>query len=185
MTVGHAELSEYAEVSSEAATAFLEAFSMPFGQPESADAFPRATHPLQRTPLIRYGQDSYFLAAPHLLAWSVKTNVEARLKSEPGAPWKNYEENRAKLVARKALDYLSAVMPANEHFEELYYEFQGQRFELDGLLLFDRYVLLLEATQHALPLGQCLQARRAERPCRPDPECGPLCVPHQRNSGYC
>lgn len=145
MTVGHKELSEYAEVTPEAATAFLEAFSIPFGQPVSTGPFPRATHPLQRTPLIRHGQDSYFLAAPNLLAWSVKANFEALLKSDPGAPWKNYEENRAKLVTRKALDYLSAVMPGNKQFEELYYEFEGQRFELDGLLTFDRYVLLLEA----------------------------------------
>jgi len=145
MTIGHKELSEYAEVSLEAAKAFLEAFSMPFGQPETADSFPRATHPLQQTPLIRYREDSYFLAAPNLLAWSVKANFEARLKSETGAPWKNYQENRAKLVTRKALNYLGAVMPSSQQFEELYYEFEGQRFELDGLLLFDRYVLLLEA----------------------------------------
>ena len=145
MTVGRKELSEFAEVSPEAAKAFLEAFSMPFGQPESSDPFPRATHPLQQTPLIRYGADSYFLAAPNLLAWSVKANFETRLKSETGAPWKNYQENRAKLVTRKALDYLGTVMPQSQQFEELYYEFEGQRFELDGLLLFDRYVLLLEA----------------------------------------
>jgi hypothetical protein len=145
MTIGHKELSEYAEVSLEAAKAFLEAFSMLFGQLETADPFPRATHPLQQTPLIRYGEDSYFLAAPNLLAWSVKANFEARLKSETGAPWNNYQENRAKLVTRKALDYLGAVMPRSQQFEELYYEFEDQRFELDGLLLFDRYVLLLEA----------------------------------------
>lgn len=145
MTIGHKELSEYAEVSLEATKAFLEAFSMPFGQPETADPFPRATHPLQQTPLIRYGEDSYFLAAPNLLAWSVKANFEAQLKSETGAPWKNYQENRAKLVTRKALDYLGTVMPQSQQFEALYYEFEGRRFELDGLLLFDRYVLLLEA----------------------------------------
>jgi hypothetical protein len=145
MTIRHEELSEYAEVSPEAAKAFLEAFSMPFGQPESTDPFPRATHPLQQTPLIRYGENSYFVAAPHLLTWSVKANFEAQFKSETGAPWKNYQENRAKLVTRKALDYLGSVMPQSQQFEELYYEFEGQRFELDGLLLFDRYVLLLEA----------------------------------------
>jgi hypothetical protein len=145
MTIGHKELSEYADVSLKAANAFLEAFSMPFGQPETTDPFPRATHPLQQTPLIRYGEDSYFLAAPNLLAWSVKTNFEARLKSETGAPWENYQENRAKLVTRKALAYLCTVMPRSQQFEELYYKFEGQRFELDGLLLFDRYVLLLEA----------------------------------------
>jgi hypothetical protein len=150
MTMSPKELSDYAEVSLDTATAFLEAFSIPFGQPETADPFPRATHPLQRTPLIRYGASSYFVAAPHLLGWSVKANFETRLKSESGAPWQNYEENRAKLVTRKALDYLGTVMPKSEQYEQLYYEFEGQRFELDGLLLFDRYILLLEAKAGAV-----------------------------------
>lgn len=153
MSVTPKEVSEYAEVSLAAAEAFLKAFSMPFGQTEATDPFPRATHPLQRTPLISYGNSSYFVAAPHLLAWSVKANLEARLKAESGAPWQNYEKHRAKLVTRKALDYLASVMPKNEQYEELYYEAGGQRFELDGLFLFDRYILLLESKAGAVSDG--------------------------------
>jgi hypothetical protein len=145
MTIDAKDLSEYAEVSEKSAKAFLDCFSLEFGQPEAPDVWPRATHPLQSAPIIRYGTDSYFLAAPHLLAWSIKTNFEARLKSEAGAPWKNYEEYRAKLVTRKAIEYLSIVMPQNQNYEELYYNFEGNRYELDGLLLFDRYILLIEA----------------------------------------
>lgn len=156
LTVDPKQVSEYAEASLTAAEAFLKAFSLPFGQPEATDPFPRATHPLQRTPLISYGESSCFLAAPHLLAWSVKANLEARLKSEPGAPWKNYEKHRAKLVTRKALDYLGTVMPKNEQYEELYYEVGGQQFELDGLFLFDRYIL-----RWSRKLVQSLRARVA------------------------
>lgn len=85
------------------------------------------------------------MAAPHLLTWSIKLNFEARLKSEHGAPWENYEEHRAKLVIRKAIEYLSTVMPLNQNYEELYYTFEGNRYELDGLFMFDRYLLLMEA----------------------------------------
>jgi hypothetical protein len=74
-----------------------------------------------------------------------RTNFEARLKSEPGAPWKNYEDHRAKMVIRKAIEYLSTVMPLNQNYEELYYTFEGNRYELDGLFIFDRYLLLIEA----------------------------------------
>jgi hypothetical protein len=145
MTVTAKDLSEYAEVPETSAKAFLDCFSLEFGQPEATDPWPHATHPLQTKPIIRYNDDSYFLAAPHLLAWSIKLNFEARLKSEPGAPWKNYEEHRAKLVIRKAIEYLSTVMPLNQNYEELYYTFEGNRYELDGLFIFDRYVLLMEA----------------------------------------
>ena len=145
MTVTAKDLSEYAEVPEACAKAFLDCFSLDFGQPEATDPWPHATHPLQTKPIIRYNNDSYFLAAPHLLAWSIKLNFEERLKSEPGAPWKNYEEYRAKLVIRKAIEYLSTVMPLNENYEELYYTFEGNRYELDGLFIFDRYVLLMEA----------------------------------------
>jgi hypothetical protein len=145
MTVTAKDLSEYAEVPETSAKAFLDCFSLEFGQPEATDPWPHATHPLQTKPIIRYNDDSYFLAAPHLLAWSIKLNFEARLKSEPGAPWKNYEEHRAKLVIRKAIENLSTVMPLNQNYEELYYTFEGNRYELDGLFIFDRYVLLMEA----------------------------------------
>ena len=145
MTISARDLSEYAEVPEANAKAFLDSFSLEFGQPEATDPWPRATHPLQTRPIIRYNTDSYFLAAPHLLAWSIKPNFEARLKSESGAPWKNYEEHRAKLVVQKAIEYLSMVMPRNQNYEELYYTFEGNRYELDGLFLFDRYVLLMEA----------------------------------------
>jgi hypothetical protein len=145
MTVTAKDLSEYAEVPEASAKAFLDCFSLEFGQPEVTDPWPHATHPLQTKPIIRYNNDSYFLAAPHLLAWSIKLNFEARLRSEPGAPWKNYEEHRAKLVIQKAIEYLSTVMPLNENYEELYYTFEGNRYELDGLFIFDRYVLLMEA----------------------------------------
>jgi len=145
MTITARDISEYAEVPEANAKAFLDAFSLEFGQPEAADPWPHATHPLQTRPIIRYNTDSYFLAAPHLLGWSIKLNFEARLKSESGAPWKNYEEHRAKLVVQKAIEYLSTVMPRNQNYEELYYTYEGNRYELDGLFLFDRYVLLMEA----------------------------------------
>jgi hypothetical protein len=145
MTVTAKDLSEYAEVPETSAKAFLDCFSLEFGQPEAIDPWPHATHPLQTRPIIRYNDDSYFLAAPHLLAWSIKLNFEARLKSEPGAPWKNYEGHRAKLVIRKAIEYLSTIMPLNQNYEELDYTFEGNRYELDGLFIFDRYVLLMEA----------------------------------------
>jgi hypothetical protein len=145
MTVKAKDLSEFAEVPETSAKAFLDCFSLEFGQPEATDPWPHATHPLQTKPIIRYDNDSYFLAAPHLLTWSIKLNFESSLKSEPGAPWKNYEEHRAKLVIRKAIEYLSTVMPLNRNHEELYYTFEGNRYELDGLFIFDRYVLLMEA----------------------------------------
>jgi hypothetical protein len=41
-------------------------------------------------------------------------------------------------------------MSKSGQYEELYYEFECQRFELDGLYLFNRYVLLLEAKAGAV-----------------------------------
>ena len=71
MTVTAKDLSEYAEVPETSAKAFLDCFSLEFGQPEATDPWPHATHPLQTKPIIRYNDDSYFLAAPHLLALSL------------------------------------------------------------------------------------------------------------------
>ena len=84
------------------------------------------------------------LAAPHLLTWAIKPNIEAMLQSDPGAPWDSYEHARSKVLVDKAIEYLSKAMPTCASFQGLFYDFGGKHCELDGLLVFDRYVFLLE-----------------------------------------
>ncbi len=136
-------LAHEAGTSTEAATRFLQNFSLAFGQPPERDPWPRATHELQTTPFVTY-EDKFLLAAPHLLLWAVKPNIEAQLQSEPGAPWDSYEHARSGILVQKSLEHLRKVMPESTSFQSLFYDFDGKRCELDGLLIFDQYLFLIE-----------------------------------------
>jgi hypothetical protein len=150
-TITADDLAAEAGVPLASAKAFLEFFSIEFGNAPANDPWPRATHQLQSSPLIRFKGDSYFLAAPHLAIWSIKRNLEAVLKKTPGAPWQSYEANRANLVTRKGLEYLTKVMPSGISYEQLYYTSEGKQCELDGLFIFDRYILLIESKAGSVP----------------------------------
>ncbi|HWY20240.1 MAG TPA: hypothetical protein VNX26_03415 [Candidatus Acidoferrum sp.] len=136
-------LAEEARVSPQIATRFLQDFSVPFGQPPERDPWPRATHELQVAPFISY-EEKFMLTAPHLLLWAIKPNIEARLRGESGAPWDSYEHARGEMLVEKAIECLRKAMPNSTSFQGLFYDFGGKHCELDGLLMFDQYLFLIE-----------------------------------------
>jgi len=137
------DLADEAGVSARVAMSFLQSFSVTFGQPAERDPWPRATHEFQARPFITY-DDKFMLATPHLAQWTVKPNIEAMLQRESGAPWDSYEHARSEVLVEKAMEYLSKTMPRCTSFQKLFYDFGGKHCELDGLLMFDRYLFLIE-----------------------------------------
>jgi hypothetical protein len=136
-------LAKEAGVPAQCAQRFLQDFSIPFGQPPERDPWPRATHELQIMPFVTY-EDKFILVAPHLLTWAVKPNIEAKLQSESGAPWDSYEYARSEMLVEKAMEHLRKPMPKCSSFQGLFYDFDSKHCELDGLLIFDRYLFLIE-----------------------------------------
>lgn len=136
-------LAAEAKVSPQIAARFLQDFSVPFGQPPERDPWPRATHELQITPFISY-EDKFMLVAPHLLLWAVKPNIEEKMQTGPGAPWDSYDHARSEMLVVKAIEYLGKAMPNSVSFRGLFYDFAGRHYELDGLLMFDQYIFLIE-----------------------------------------
>jgi len=138
------DLATEASTSVQVAQAFLQNFSLSFNRPEDNEPFFKATHELQLRPFINY-ENKFMLAAPHLLLWAVKPNIEALLQNDPAAPWQAYERGRSKLLVQKGIEYLRGAMPLGKYAQELYYNFAGKRCELDGIFTFDRYIFLVEA----------------------------------------
>jgi len=95
-------------------------------------------------PLISY-EDNYFAAAPHLLTWATKPRLEELLATTEESPVRAYETYRSNYLVRRALQYLEKALPGKVH-QNLFYDFPDSqhRCELDGLLLFDDYVFVVE-----------------------------------------
>jgi hypothetical protein len=148
------ELASESGVTLASAESFLKWMSLPFGVTPKDYLLPSPTSPIRRRPIVTYN-GLYFTAASHLLIWALKPCIEDALR--PGAPqslnfdhrlWERYQKRRSDFLVSRGLKYFQDLLPRAQVLKGLEYEFtEGnarKRFELDGLILYDRYAFLLE-----------------------------------------
>ena len=128
--------------------AFLEQVSIGFASTPADYVLPAPVNVLHTKPVIRYNA-AYFCAVPHLLPWCIKPTLEGLLSAGPA--WNSYQKQRSSFLVSTALSYLVHMLPGASAYENLYYPDEaGNETELDGLVLFDRYALLLEGKAGSL-----------------------------------
>jgi hypothetical protein len=149
------EVADQASVSVAVARAFLDFFSVEFGSTCGDYLLPGLTHELKLRPVIRYG-DRFFCPVPHLLLWALKPAIESRFKTESrdsggalNTLWERYQRHRSDFLIRQALEYFRRMLPRAQIYKGLRYKAgvpgEEQDFELDGLVVFDRYAFFIEA----------------------------------------
>ena len=103
---------------------------------------PLAFNPLAKTPLIRRG-GRYFLPVPPLL-------YDALLNTLHFDMWRDetyrdiYDRKRAEWLERRALDAFAQLLPGARIHHSLTYGPKGKKKELDGLVLYDNRLILIE-----------------------------------------
>jgi hypothetical protein len=135
-------LAESVQEDEKAAAAFLEDFSLRFGSTPADYVLPSPANALHERPLIAY-DNKYFCPAPHLLEWAVKPRLEQLLDGSPA--WESYNRHRAAFLIDKGVSCLRKLLGGAEAYTNLFYAAGGGgEAELDALILFDRYVFLIE-----------------------------------------
>lgn len=152
------ELASDMGIAETAAKSLLDFFSLKFeSQPEDYTLF-NASHPLKSQPFIEH-EGQYIYPLPGTLLWAARPRIEAFLNPDaklgPGskAIWKRYKDHRAKYLEEKSLELLKTRLRLSETYRSLYYYPDGdksRRCELDGLILYDRTIIFLEAKAGAL-----------------------------------
>ncbi len=149
------DIAAEAGVSTGVAEAFLKVFSIGFGSTDKNYVMPELTHGLKLRPVIRYDV-KFFCPVPHLLLWAVKPTIESKFKADPrergGSTtevWQRYQKHRSDFLIGRGLDYFKRLLPKSSIYQGLRYGLASpdgeQQFELDGLVLFDRYAFFVEA----------------------------------------
>jgi len=117
-----------------------------------ADAYrtPFDLNPLRSTPIVRW-RDRIMLPVPGLLVRDYLGVLEPMLKDRVPA----YDPRRATALEQIALQLVSTALPGCTAMSNLYYWVAGrdgrlERTELDGLVLFDRFAIVLEAKSSPL-----------------------------------
>jgi hypothetical protein len=94
------------------------------------------------------------------MIWSLQKRIEAEMKPDTATAaidsqvWKKYEKHRARYLERESLRLLGTTLKTDEVYSNLSYSFtadgEQKKAELDGLIAFDRTLLLVEAKAGAL-----------------------------------
>ncbi len=138
-----AVLASKAHVSEEITVRFLQTFSLPFGSTPPDYAIPGPVPAVRLRPIAKLN-GKYFCPLPGNLIWAIKPKFEQSLKAS--SRWDSYQKHRSNFLVCEGLKALKKLLRAAEVHQNLAYPIaSGKQAELDGLVLFDRYAILLEA----------------------------------------
>lgn len=153
------EIATHVGLSTDRVERFLDFFSLGFGGVSDTFYMPSPTHEMQTKPIVRAG-DQYLCPSPGGLLCALRPAVEAAMNPTTGSSstslakiWKRYIKNRSRWVERESLKLLEKALMHVDSYSNLKYPSTNgtSQFELDGLILFDRVLILLEAKGGGVP----------------------------------
>lgn len=154
------EISFEIEPSGAATQELLGLLSMSFGdnkdflQFEKAPGWPTNDSIIYEKSLIKH-KGKYYSFMPQLLFRNLGGILEQRIRQKDDEYLRTtYQSKRADILERKALEYFKKLLPGSAVYGKVYYEIeengQRNRFESDGIILYDNNLFILEAKAGAL-----------------------------------
>lgn len=145
------ELAERADLPVSRVRAFLELLTLRFGEVPTDLYLPKPVHPLKIKPLVRH-EERWLLPVPSLLEWAIRPALEKAL--EEAAGWNRFVAHRHRYLLNKAIGLTTKALPGAEAHTEVKYSIPGSPspFEVDGLLLMDSVLVILEVKAGAFTI---------------------------------
>ncbi|MFQ9978072.1 NERD domain-containing protein [Clostridium cadaveris] len=94
-------------------------------------------------PILKYNE-KYFVQNTTRICWILKDELENDLR-ENDVIWEKYQKHKSSYLEKETLDLLKKILPESQVYQSLYYKIGGQRCELDGLVVYDSNILVIEA----------------------------------------
>lgn len=99
---------------------------------------------LNSCPIIKRAE-AYYCYLPSTLGWHLKEILEKIVRECGDGEWNRYLKVRREYYERKAVEYLEKATGSDRVYRNLYYpDEKGERAELDGLIVFDERIFLIE-----------------------------------------
>lgn len=141
---------------------FLEKISATFGDNNDfltfakSPGWPTNNTIVNEKPIIKY-KNKYYAFAFILLNRRLRYIIESWIFDKTPAYYNNvYQKKRSSLLEKKALEYLSNLLPNCKAYNNLFYHFpddKENKFECDGLVFYDCNIFILEAKSGSLSLS--------------------------------
>ena len=151
------ELAKETNLPNDRIAGLLAFFSLAFGSVPPDFFLMSPTHPLRDRPFI-HDADEFLYPVPGSMVWALQRRVETEMNPAKGGGdskvWKSYEKHRAHYLETESLKLLKAILKTEEVYSNLSYSFiensKKKTAELDGLIAYDRTLLLVESKAGAL-----------------------------------
>ena len=157
------ELGEETGLDPERVSAFLQKFSIRFGEVDLFFRIPAPTYPLMRKPFINRG-DRYICPVINSAYWAIRPAIEgfwnpqSKTKITSGdSIWQIYLKSRANYLESTSIACLARGLKFSTAYQNLKYDVvndKGEKIEteLDGLITLDNALFLIEAKSGSLSL---------------------------------
>lgn len=156
------DIVEQSGLESDVVSSLLGHMSLEFGAVDEMYRLPSPTNPLHTKPLIRRS-NSYFVPLPTALLTAVRPLIETLINPESdgcvvsdNSFWVRYQKTRGAYLEQMAVNLLSKALKYAKSYTNLSFSYtkDGQEIqgELDGLLMFDNALFLVEAKAGTMTL---------------------------------
>jgi hypothetical protein len=130
---------------------FFDVFSINLGDVPNDYLLPSPSLLLKTHPFLRL-RDKYVLPSAMLLDTAIQPvlehlmnpNVRNAHATADKQLWERYSIHRKEYAEARSVELLQKALPGAVAYRDLKYRFNGREYELDGLILFDRYVIVEE-----------------------------------------
>lgn len=125
---------------------FLDYFSIDVGKRVQTLNFPTDKNIYTEKPILKF-ETEYIVPDFAILIQNMQSNLERGLKSSK--KWESYQKGKGNYLEREALDTLKKMLNNCTCYDSLKYDLnesgEVKECELDGLILYDNNILLIEA----------------------------------------
>lgn len=143
-----AELADVSSCPLTEVTNFLNVLSIRFGEIPQSFLLPEPTYPFAQRPIVQWN-DMFICPIPDLLMSSLRPRIEAELKNRSVEAWETYQHSRGELLVAETKALFKHMLPRSKVYTEMEYfipqEEANLRYECDLIVIFDRYIFLIEA----------------------------------------
>lgn len=126
---------------------YVNAISCRFGEQDSGFASPLDHNIIFSKPIIQFEDDRFFCPIADLLTnlHVVLPKLLEKEKDQQTKVWEKFLNLRATFTEKKIVESLGDIFDKKKILQNLFYEFQGQRYKADVLLPYDNKIILIEA----------------------------------------
>jgi hypothetical protein len=145
------EISTETQLPIDRVSAVLSFFSIGFGSVPSDFFLMSPTHTLRERPIV-HNDGQFLYPVPGSMIWALQRRVEGELKQgrlSAAKAWRRYEKHRSDYLEAESLRLLGVALRTDDVYRNLTYSVvengQQKTAELDGMIQFDRTLLLIES----------------------------------------